>query len=57
MLFTQEVNAEADQNLQIVYYFILDIHHFDFHGSLNGGNHLVHIFKLYVQLNSPTVKE
>lgn len=57
VLFTQEVNAEADQSVQIVNYFILDIHIFDFHGSLNGGNHLVHIFKLYVQLNIPTVKE
>lgn len=28
-LFTQEVNAEADQNLQIVNYFILDIHIFE----------------------------
>lgn len=57
VLFTQEVNAEADQNLQIVNYFIFDIHIFDFHGSLNGGNHLAHIFKLYVQLNIPNVKE
>lgn len=57
VLFTQEVNAEADQNLQIVNYFILDIHIFNFHGSLNGVNHFFHIFKLYVQLNIPTVKE